>query len=108
MKKVFATMLLAFALVIVGSQANEAEASRVFVGYYQDNGAAAYLLTETIAGGRGNFACDVVTSDGYRIHYRFYMANGGPYYKNNWPSQGYVYSGSSPVAERIWEYVNNY
>lgn len=108
MKKFFATILIAFALVFVGSQTNQAEAEAIFMGYYSDNGDAAYLLTETIAGGRGNFACIVRTSRGERIRYRFYMAGGGPYYTNSWGASAYVYGGSSPVAEAIWEYVNNY
>ncbi|MBR5913145.1 MAG: hypothetical protein IKZ58_02100 [Selenomonadaceae bacterium] len=105
MKKVFVTMLLAVALVFAGGSDNQAEAYRVHVGYYQDNGAAAYLLTETLAGGRSNFSCTVVTDYGEYIRYKFYRAGGGPYYKNSWGASAYVYGGESPVAERIWEWV---
>ena len=84
MKKFLATMLLAVTLIFIGGQDNQAEAYRQHVGNYQDNGDAAYLLTETLAGGRSNFSCDVVTSRGQYIHYQFYYRGGRPYYTNSW------------------------
>lgn len=107
MKKILATMLLAVALVFVVGQNNQAEAYQVYVGRYQDNGAEAYLLTETLSGVRSNFSCTVVTNYGEYIRYNFYRAGGGPYYSNSWGASAYVYGGSSPVAVRIWEWVQN-
>ena len=105
-KKIFVAMMLAVALVIAGSQPSTAEAREVYVGTYMDDGTRAYLLTETIAGGRSNFAC-TVRAGRNRIRYRFWYAGGGPYYRNSWPAEGYVYAGNAPVAERIWEWVQN-
>ena len=104
-KKFFAVLLLTAALLIVG-QASNAEAGRVTVGYYSD-GTPAVLLTHTIAGSRNNFSCDVIAGGDY-LHYNFWVSRGGPYYRNSWPAEGYVYGGSSPVAARIWEYVQNH
>lgn len=106
-KKFLAAMFLAFAIVIAGGSSNQAEAYRVHVGYYNDTGDAAYLLTETIAGGRGNFSCTVVDGRGRSVRYRFWMDRGGPYYRNSWGASAYVYGGQSPVAERIWEWVQS-
>ncbi len=106
MKKVLATMFLAAALIFVGAQDNTAEAYRVHMGYYSD-GNAVYLLTETIAGSRSNFSCDVVA--GYsRLHYNFYYRNGSPYYRNNEGYAAYVFGGQSPVAANIWNFVQRY
>ncbi len=102
-KKIFVAMMLAFALVIAGGV--KAEAGEVYVGTYSD-GASAYLLTHTISGGRGNFSCTVRAGRDY-IHYSFWHASGGPYYRNDWPAEGYVYGSGSPVAIGIWEWVNS-
>ncbi len=108
MKKFLATMLLAVTLIFIGGQDNQAEAYRQHVGNYQDNGDAAYLLTETLAGGRSNFSCDVVTSRGQYIHYQFYYRGGRPYYTNSWGAASYVYGSGSYVAIGIWEWVQNH
>ena len=105
MKNFFAAVMMAFALIAVGSIGNQVEAREVYVGTYRDNGTSAYLLTETIAGGRGNFSCTVRAGRDY-IYYNFWMANGGPYYRNSWGASSYVYGSGSPVAIGIWEYVN--
>ena len=107
-KKIFVAMMMALALIVVGGSFNQAEAYRVHVGYYTDTGDAAYLLTETLAGGRDNFACTVVDGRGRTVRYRFWMDRGGPYYRNSWGASAYVYGGQSPVAERIWEWVQNH
>lgn len=106
MKKILAVMLLAVSLVFIGGQDNQAEAARVYVGYYRDNGDDAYLLTETFSGNRSNFSCTVVTSRGQYIYYNFYYRNGSPYYTNSWNAGGYVYGSGSPVAVGIWQYYN--
>lgn len=108
MKKFFAVMLLAVSLVFISGQDNQAEAYRQFVGYYPDNGEAAYLLTETLAGGRSNFSCTVVSERGSYIYYNFYYRNGSPYYTNSWNAAAYVYGGASPVAANIWNWVQNH
>ena len=105
-KKILAAMVLAFALVLAGGQTPKAEAYEVYVGTYRDDGTRAYLLTETLAGGRGNFSCTVRAGRNY-IRYSFWYAGGGPYYRNSWPAEGYVYGSGSPVAIGIWEWVNN-
>ena len=104
MKNFFAAVMIAFALVVVGSVGNQAEAYEVYVGNYRDNGAAAYLLTETLAGGRGNFSCTVRSGRDY-IRYNFWMAGGGPCYSNSWGASAYVYGTGSQVAIGIWEWV---
>lgn len=106
-KKFFAVFFLAATLLIVG-QSSDAQAYRVHVGNYQDNGEAAYLLTETLAGSRSNFSCTVVTDRGNRIYYNFYYASGGPYYSNSWGASAYVYGSGSPVAIGIWNWVQNH
>ena len=102
-KKFFAVFFFAATLLIIG-QSSDAEASWIRIGTYSD-GTPAFLGTHTIAGGRGNFSCDVRAGGAY-IHYNFWYAGGGPYYRNSWPAEGYVYGSGSPVAIRIWEYVN--
>ena len=99
-------MMIAFALFAVSIPDNQTEASSVRVGTYSD-GTPAYLLTETLAGGRTNFSCDVIAGRS-RLHYRFYITGGGPYYKNSWSAEDYVYGGESPFAERIWEWVQSH
>lgn len=101
-KKFLVAMVLAVALIVAGGV--KAEAGEVYVGTYSD-GTAAYLLTQTISGGRGNFACTVRAGRDY-IHYSFWYSNGRPYYRNDWPAEGYVYGSGSPVAIGIWEWVN--
>lgn len=105
-KKFLAVFLLSAALFFVGQSSN-AEAYEVYVGTYRDNGTPAYLLTETLAGGRDNFSC-IVRAGRDRIRYNFWYARGGPYYRNSWPAEGYVYGGSSPVAVGIWEWVQGH
>lgn len=105
-KKFSVMILLTFALIFAGGINQQAEASPVFVGYYQDNGDAAYLLTETIAGGSSNFSCTVRTDRGDYIYYHFYYRNGRPYYTNSWNAAAYVYGGHSPVAQNIWNYMH--
>ena len=100
MKKIFATMLLVFALLFGSSQV---EAREVFMGYYGD-GSAVYLITESIAGGRGNFTCQVRAGYDY-LRYHFFYRNGKPYYTNNEGYEGYVFGGASPVAANIWNYA---
>ena len=106
LKKFFVLAMLTFSLILTSGISQHAEASPVFVGYYQDNGDAAYLLTETIAGGRNDFTCTVRTNRGEYIYYHFYSARGGPYYTNSWGASAYVYGGNSPVAENIWGYMH--
>ncbi len=108
MKKIITMMLLAVSLIFIGSQDNQAEAAHVFVGYYQDNGDAAYLITESLAGGKSRFSCDVVTNRGDYVHYNFFIRGGDPYYTTSWYTEGYVYTNASPVAVGIWEYVQRH
>ncbi len=108
MKKFFITMFLAVALIFVGSQA---EAREVYVGTYSD-GAAVYLLTETIQSkdtrnGSG-WACTVRAGRDY-LNYSFYLDAYQRYwlYENSEGYRGKVYDGSSPVAAAILNYIRN-
>lgn len=104
MKKVLATMCLAVSLFFISGQDTQAEAREVFMGHYSD-GNAVFLITESLAGGRGNFSCNVRAGRDY-LHYNFYYRNGRPYYRNSEGYHGYVFGGASPVAASIWNYVN--
>ena len=107
MFKKFAVLIsLTVTLIFIGGINQNAEASAVFVGYYSDNGDAAYLLTETLVGGPDGFDCTVRTNRGESIYYSFYMRGGRPYYTNSYGAAAYVYGGASPVAVSIWEYVH--
>ena len=105
-KKFFAVFLLSATLILAGQTPN-AEAYEVYVGTYRDNGTPAYLQTETLAGGRGNFSCRVRAGRDY-INYRFWYAGGDPYYSNSWGASAYVYGSGSPVAIGIWEWVQSH
>ena len=112
MRKFLATMFLAFTLVIVGSQRNQAEAYEQYVGNYSD-GTAVYLLTETISkSGLGARAvawqCTVRAGNAY-INYTFiYAVMQRSYtYENSEGYKGNVYDGSSPVAAAILNYIRN-
>ena len=100
MKKVFATLLLVFALFFSNSQV---EAREVFMGNYSD-GSAVYLITESISRGGGGFSCTVRAGYDY-LQYNFFYRNGRPYYRNNEGYHGYVFGGASPVAANIWNYA---
>ena len=104
MKKFFVTMMLAVALVFIGSQA---EAREVYVGTYSD-GTDVYILTETIGSMDGeragiNYFCDVRAGRDY-LHYSFE----GNWYSNSEGYRGYINDGSSPVAAAIHRYIMNY
>lgn len=106
-KKLFAAMILAFALVVAG-QTSTAQAEEVYVGSYSD-GTSVYLLTETvnISSYRPyRFTCTVRTGSDY-LEYSFYPSNGSPYYRNSEGYEGYVNGGASPVASNIYRYVIN-
>lgn len=109
-KKIFATMILTFALVIAGGQPSTAEAREVYVGNYSD-GSAVYLLTNTVVIRSYNpytFNCRVRAGRDY-LDYRFYPRGGSPYYRNSEGYSGYVFGGASPVAASIYRFVvNNY
>ncbi|MBQ6976197.1 MAG: hypothetical protein IJQ16_06570 [Selenomonadaceae bacterium] len=106
LKKISVMVMLTFALIFAGAMDQPAEAARVYVGTYRDNGAAAYLLTESFRGNRSDFSCTVVTNYGETVYYNFYYRNGSPYYSNSWGARAYVYGGDSPVAVGVWEYYN--
>ena len=102
-KKFFAAMIVAFALVVAG-QTSTAEAGEVYVGTYSD-GTAVYLLTETIQPlSRGDFSCKVRAGRDY-LTYRFGLRSGSWYYTNSEGYEGWVYDGSSPVAANICDRV---
>ena len=106
MKKFFATLMLAVALVIVGSQ-NNVEAGEQYVGSYGD-GTAGYLIKESvkiISPMNGlNFTCTVRAGRSY-LNYHFYPVNRRPYYENSEGYSGYALDGSSPVAAAIYRAV---
>ena len=102
LKKFFSVMVLAAALILVSGQ-SQVEAREVYMGNYSD-GTAVYLITESLAGGRGNFSCRVRAGRDY-LHYNFFQKNGRPYYRNSEGYEGYVFGGASPVAANIYNYV---
>lgn len=105
-KKLFAAMILAFALVVAGQ--TNAEAGEVYVGSYSD-GTSVYLLTHTVSiqsYSPYRFTCRVRAGYDY-LSYSFYPYNGSPYYSNNEGYSGYVNGGASPVAASIYRYVVN-
>ena len=115
-KKFFAAMILAFALVVAG-QTSTAEAGEVYVGSYSD-GTAVYLLTHTVQrrsesaasvheDGGGGYVCTVRAGGDY-LDYTFTLsAARGWQYRNSEGYHGYVYDGSSPVAASICDYLRN-
>ena len=105
-KKFFAAMILAFALVVAG-QTSTAEAGEVYVGTYSD-GDAVYLLTETIVPLRYGYDCTVRAGQSY-IDYRFLCNDDYSvwHYTNSEGYRGSVYDGSSPVAASICNYLRN-
>ena len=106
-KKLFAAMILAFALVVAG-QTSTAEAGEVYVGNYSD-GSSVYLLTHTVSISSYRpyrFTCRVRAGYDY-LNYSFYPVNGSPYYHNSEGYEGYVNGGASPVASNIYRYVVN-
>ncbi|MBR1647238.1 MAG: hypothetical protein IJ685_10750 [Selenomonadaceae bacterium] len=106
MKKFFAAMILAFALVVAGQ--TNVEAGEVYVGNYSD-GSAVYLLTHTVSiqsYSPYRFTCRVRAGYDY-LNYSFYPYNGSPYYRNSEGYSGYVNGGASPVASSIYRYVVN-
>lgn len=106
MKKFFAAMILAFALVVAGQ--TNVEAGEVYVGNYSD-GSAVYLLTDTVSiqsYSPYRFTCRVRAGYDY-LNYSFYPYNGSPYYRNSEGYSGYVNGGASPVASSIYRYVVN-
>ena len=107
-KKFFAAMVLAFALVIVGG--GKADAAEIYVGNYSD-GTPVYFLPQTLgieSYSPWRFYCTVRAGRDY-LNYNFYPYNGSPYYRNSEGYSGYVFGGQSPVAANIYRHViNNY
>jgi hypothetical protein len=110
LKKWFAALCLAFALVSFGSATPTAEASDYYIGTYSD-GTNAFLVTESVSISSRwpyTFTCTVKYAHNY-LYYSFYPVKGSPYYRNSEGYHDYVYGGSSPVAENIYRFVvNNY
>lgn len=106
-KKVFAAMILAFALFVAGQ--TNAEAGEVYVGTYSD-GTAVYVLTETIDRDTRNTSyettCTVRAGRDY-LNYGFERINGRIAYRNSEGYHGYIDDGSSPVAAAIYRYLKN-
>ena len=109
-KKFFVTMMLAVALVFIGSQA---EAREVYVGSYSD-GTPVYVLTETIfttsdeerggSFGTSGGGCRVRAGRDY-LDYRFWTESDGVHYRNSEGYYGRINDGSSPVAKAIFNYI---
>ncbi|MBR1647240.1 MAG: hypothetical protein IJ685_10760 [Selenomonadaceae bacterium] len=106
-KKLFAAMIFAFALVVTGQ--TNVEAAEVYVGSYSD-GTAVYLLTETIDRYTRNTSyevtCAVRAGNDY-LQYGFERINGRVAYRNSEGYHGYIDDGSSPVAAAIYRYLRN-
>ena len=113
MRRFFVTMMLAVALVFIGSQA---EAYEQYVGSYSD-GSSVYLLTETVqkrpggVSGGNVYNCRVRAGRDY-LSYEFWLGRTNSRtvdwaYKNSEGYSGLVYDGSSPVAAAILNYIRN-
>lgn len=109
-KKILSSLLLVFALVLVGAPSPSAEASDYYIGTYGD-GTNAFLVTQSISISSYRpytFTCTVKYAGNY-LYYSFFPSNGNPYYRNSEGYEGYVFGGSSPVAANIYRFVvNNY
>ena len=108
MKKLFLTMMLAVALIVVGAQTNKAEAYDVYVGTYTD-GYDVYLLTETVNGENARFfKCTVRAKKGNDIAYIDYnFAYGrGFHFKTSTDATWKDVYGSK-IASNIHEYARS-
>ena len=110
MKNVLAIMMMAFALVVVGSLDNQAEAYEVYVGTYSD-GTAVYLLTESIDKKSRNTSyettCTLRAGNVY-LDYGFERMDGRIGYRNSEGYHGYIDDGSSPIAYKIYYMCKQY
>ena len=108
MKKLFLTMMLAVALIVVGAQTNKAEAYELYVGTYTD-GYDVYLLTETVNGENARFfKCTVRAKKGNDIAYIDYnFAYGrGFHFKTSTDATWKDVYGSK-IASNIHEYARS-
>ncbi len=106
MKKILSVTLLAAILIFVAG--SQAEAREVYVGNYSD-GSSVYLLTETVKrqvwAHAGGFTCTVRAGRDY-LDYTFWGDDRRGYqYENSEGYKGWLYNGSSPVADAIFTYV---
>ena len=108
MKNFLKISVLIVALLLIGSQQNQAEAYRVHVGQLVD-GRQVYLLTETLQGSYSDFSCMTVAVGRYeeQIHYSFWNSNGRMYYRNSLRGQNRLVS-SSNIATNILLYYRGY
>ncbi|MBR1397833.1 MAG: hypothetical protein IJ563_09920 [Selenomonadaceae bacterium] len=108
MKKLFLTMMLTVALIVVGAQTNKAEAYELYVGTYTD-GYDVYLLTETVNGENARFfKCTVRAKKGNDIAYIDYnFAYGrGFHFKTSTDATWKDVYGSK-IASNIHEYARS-
>ena len=106
MKNFLKVALVSFVFIIIIGQSNFAAAFEKYVGYYSD-GTGVYLLTESViikSYRPYSFTC-AVRAGRNNLYYSFFPLNGSPYYRNNEGFSGYVFSGQSPVAANIYDYV---
>jgi len=107
MKKMFVTLFLSFAIIMLGTQ--NSEAAERYMGTYSD-GTDAYLLTHSVnvtSYHPYTFTCTVRYTGNY-LHYSFFPRHGSPYYRNSEGYEGYVFGGESPIAANIYNYVVNH
>lgn len=111
-KKVSFSFVLLFvaALIFAGGLFNTAEARRVYVGTYRDDGSDAYLITESVEIHSRrpvyNFTCTVYATGDY-LRYHFFSRNGSSYYTNSEGYEGFTFGAASPVAAGIYRFVSN-
>ena len=111
-KKGFMVMVMVAALLMIGGMFQSAEARRVYVGTYRDDGSDAYLLTESVEIHSRRqpyeFTCTVYATGDY-LRYHFFRRNGSSYYTNSEGYEGFTFGAASPVAAGIYRFVvNNY
>ena len=108
MKKFFATVFVAFAVIVSCGQGNRAEAYDYYLGDYH-TGLKAYVMTETFYfESRATFQATVkaVNSSGKVVDYIKYYFDGGagqpPTYSNSQGYSGLVSEGN--ISRKLWEY----
>ena len=91
MKKFCGVLFLTVALLVVGSYNNNVEAYDNYMGTWR-SGYDAYLMTETMKTGRGEFKCVVKAVKGKDVIYINY---------NFWIGKGWIFSNSDGVTNSV-------
>ena len=107
MKKFFATLLIAMALIF-GIQNNFAEAEEVFMGTHPSSNMQAYLITDTIEINDDSFTCTVISyykNQHSYVKYYFFQNGGDFYYQTDANLRPLKLSENTVVENNIYKYV---